>query len=545
MATEKSWAQEIIECDSCDNPALRVCKSCETNLCIGCIPKHLHELDSSSHDIVSFKYKTSRVVFPDCEFHQGQKCEGYCQLCHIQVCTKCLIGPHKGHDAEELIDFIKRKKQEIETETEEIKNKLIPEWKSREEEMKAKLLDLEEMFCNQEQEINYLKDVWHKKVDDIFIAASSLIRSNRDDAIAISNSTQVQQQKIISDMSGKVKENNQIMRTNKASNFINYRSKLMEYRDVTTNTEVKCPLIETNNVSGKELCIKINNFRATLSHTSNTLPSASFFLNKVGVTAKIPTVYTNPFRVSCVGTEKALVHGNSKSIIFIDILGNVLDEFVTTCQYMPQDISVTDEQNPMYSNSSKGTVNIIRNGKSEKLFSVQKNWEPLGLCCTKSGHVLVNICKNKKHKVVRYQGLQITQEIYKDEHEKNLIFKKGEAVLLLSENNNGDTCVSDPNAGKVVAVESTGRVRFRYDGTMAKMKKTFEPRCIVTDAHCHIVVTDMNNDCLHIIDQHGNLMKYLDGCGLYGPSGLSIDAVGRLWVGLPIKKEIKVIEYLK
>ena len=46
-----------------------------------------------------------------------------------------------------------------------------------------------------------------------------------------------------------------------------------------------------------------------------------------------------------------------------------------------------------------------------------------------------------------------------------------------------------------------------------------------------------------ILDQHGNLMKYLDGCGLYEPSRLSIDAVGRLWVGLPVKREIKVIEY--
>ena len=35
----------------------------------------------------------------------------------------------------------------------------------------------------------------------------------------------------------------------------------------------------------------------------------------------------------------------------------------------------------------------------------------------------------------------------------------------MSENNNGDICVSDTIANTVIVIDKTGRVRFRYDGT--------------------------------------------------------------------------------
>ena len=95
--------------------------------------------------------------------------------------------------------------------------------------------------------------------------------------------------------------------------------------------------------------------------------------------------------------------------------------------------------------------------------------------------------------------------------------------LCIIENNNGDICVSDLTADKVVAITRSGGVRFRYHGTAAKRKAPFIPRSNVTDSRNHIIVADCNNDCLHILDQSGNFLRCVDSCGLDKPGGLSVD----------------------
>ena len=147
-----------------------------------------------------------------------------------------------------------------------------------------------------------------------------------------------------------------------------------------------------------------------------------------------------------------------------------------------------------------------------------------------------------KNKIIRYQGQTITQKINKD-RQGSPIFKDGTYPLNMSENNNGDVCVSDANADTVVVVNKPGRVRFRYDGTQARPKKAFGPRGIVTDALSQIIVADCNNNCLHILDQNGQFLRCVDDCGLEKPYGLSIDCEGKLWVGSE-RGDIKVIKYL-
>ena len=116
---------------------------------------------------------------------------------------------------------------------------------------------------------------------------------------------------------------------------------------------------------------------------------------------------------------------------------------------------------------------------------------------------------------------------------------------MITENNNGDICVSDRNANTVTVVDRTGRVRFRYYGTRAVIKPSFGPTGIVTDSLSQIIVSDYNNDCLHIIDQNGKFLKCVDNCGLHKPWGLSVDSKDRLWVALTGENVIKVIKYLK
>jgi hypothetical protein len=191
-------------------------------------------------------------------------------------------------------------------------------------------------------------------------------------------------------------------------------------------------------------------------------------------------------------------------------------------------------------------VNVVKHGRTETLITLPQGWRPAKLCCTKSGDILVSIFTydHSKYKIVRYQGHTVTQEIDRDE-DGQPIYTGGSNSLFVVENNNGDVCASDAKAKAVVVVNKSGRVRFRYDGTPARRKESFNPRHIVTDSLNQIIVADYNNACLHILDHRGQFLRCVDNCGLDKPNGLSEDSEGRLWVGLRDSGEVKVIQYMK
>ena len=267
-------------------------------------------------------------------------------------------------------------------------------------------------------------------------------------------------------------------------------------------------------------------------------------MSKVRVICTIPTTYKPLYGVACVGEAEAWICGKNKTITRIDIHGAVKDTVVTTCQDGPDGISVTRGRELMYSDCDSGTVNIVKNGKSETLITTPQDWTPGELCCTTAGDILVHENDQVENRIIRYQEKNI-KDVFNNDGQGNPIFKDGEYSLFMSENNNGDVCVSDYNAATVVVVDKMGRVRFRYDGTPARRKKAFDPRGIVTDAFSQIIMTDCSNDCLHILDQNGQFLRCVDDSGLKKPCTLSVDSEGMLWVGLFYTGEIKVIEYLQ
>lgn len=80
------------------------------------------------------------------------------------------------------------------------------------------------------------------------------------------------------------------------------------------------------------------------------------------------------------------------------------------------------------------------------------------MCCSKLGDIYVALALLGvgEQKIARYHGQKLLQDIEKDE-DGNKIFKDGFWPLYITENNNGDICVSDPNARKVVS-DTTGKL---------------------------------------------------------------------------------------
>lgn len=152
---------------------------------------------------------------------------------------------------------------------------------------------------------------------------------------------------------------------------------------------------------------------------------------------------------------------------------------------------------------------------------------------------------NGRHnKMIRYEENHISQVIEKNEDGKS-IFLEGICKLYVTENENGDVCVSDTNASLVIVLDITGRVRFRYDGSEAKIKGPFNPSCLVTHSSGQTIITDNSNLCLHILDRNGTFLSCLDCFGQHRCYGLSVDMEGRLWLAFNYTNEIKVLNFLK
>ncbi|XP_045187754.2 uncharacterized protein LOC123545493 [Mercenaria mercenaria] len=109
-------------------------------------------------------------------------------------------------------------------------------------------------------------------------------------------------------------------------------------------------------------------------------------------------------------------------------------------------------------------------------------------------------------------------------------------------NMNGDVCVSDYGDGTrgvtILAKDDRSkelRVKCWYKGppTGIGSDQPFLPHGIVCDEEGHILVSDWNNDCIHVLDRDGNFLLNLIGKkdGLEGPNALGLDKRGYLWVG--------------
>jgi DNA-binding beta-propeller fold protein YncE len=349
-----------------------------------------------------------------------------------------------------------------------------------------------------------------------------------------------------------VEHNKKIISSNKVSEVTSYKSKVKRHRGIPSDIDIKEPFFNSITDKGKLLSLEFENHKVRLTHKTLETRHLSLqeLLDQARSITTIPTGYNSLLAIACVEMDEAWVCGNDKIVKRVDEQGSVQDTVTTRCKHYPEGITVNRRGELVYSDGLNRTVNVVRHGKIRTLITTPQGWHPDKLCCTESEDILVSMCKHRygssytRHKIVRYQGESVTQEINRDE-DGELIYALGSSDLYVVENNNGDVCASDGNANEVVVAKKSGRVRFRYDGTPARRKRPFYPVDIVTDVLDQIIVADNNNACLHILDQNGQFLRCVDSCGLDNPQGLSVDCEGRLWVGLEDSGEVKVIPYMK
>lgn len=545
MAT---WAQDVILCELCNTSAKQFCNNCQVNLCVNCINKHVGNLHNLSHDIVPVTNRRIQLVFPDCKFHPGQRCEVQCLQCQTPICIKCCIASHKNHNAEELSKLVDKMKQKIQNDTEEIETKLIPKYNKTDASLRSKLSNSTAELTKLKEEKEKLRKLWHTEVDTVFDTLEILIHVMEECYLNTIEDHLTKIKTLTQDMLQTALQNKQLLNNKTAANITDYESKLNEYKDLLNDCDVSFPSLISNTVSGNQLSITMGPMTATLTNTLDTIQAfdVSFFStkqlkNKASVIAVIPTKIEPVLKVCCVGEYEALIAGENNFPMYVGIRGSIKDWFLNR-EIRLVDFAVTNQGKHIC--IGYNFIRVDETGKPEKFIQLKQNWTPCSVACTRSEDILIHMVSKfrKESKIFRYRGEEISQILDDNENGKQLF---GGTKMCFTENNNGDICLS--RGSKVVVINKEGRFRFQYGGKAARQPKTFSPCCLITDPLSQIIVTDINNSCLHILDGNGYFLRFLDNCGLHKPFGLSIDMKGRLWVGVigKLTGEIKVIQYLK
>lgn len=565
MATAVYRAQEVITCELCENSTKQFCNSCQVRLCVDCVSKHVNMVTSLPHDIVLFQNRKLQLTFDECQIHLDEKCLLHCRTCDIPVCVMCIVGPHKTHSLERAAEIFEGKKREIEKDNETIKTDFIETLKKKSEFVEKQIQTMFTKYSSLEDEIEKERKTWHRGVDTIFDRVDTVVYSQREKDVALLVTHQDIINNAISDFENKLRQNVDLLKSTKVSAVNSYTSNLITKKQTHADVYANIPVLKKNSkdddglsieIGGSKYCLTQTLMNSSLIQRPLQTPSKTL-LTEVEMISSISTKLKDLRSVACVGTDEAWISSQDcvNEIMRYNISGFLLKMDMRKC--VVTDITVNRLLKELiFTDGASKTINVFNNLGVERLAKISKGWYPKGVCLMSSGDILVSLESTDEmhNKIVQYRDGVVTAEIYKDTNGK-CIYKAGKHMLYVAENNNGDICASDQNAGQVVVVTNFGEVRFRYDGKAAKRaesfslfkigkRKAFDPQDIVTDCVGYIIVADSENHCIHVLDQNGQFLKCLDGPGMVNPGGLCIDEVGRLWVASKTSGDVKILKYM-
>ncbi|XP_062598394.1 tripartite motif-containing protein 2-like [Saccostrea cucullata] len=545
-------AQDVIRCDLCETAIVQMyCDFCHVNLCKPCIGEHIAD-EYTKHHIVPFQQRKSTLIYPKCATHETKSCELKCKECDIPICSLCSVSQQqKGHNFLVLGEIYNSKKNDIAKDTEEIQNIISPTYEDITNDLEKQIANLDGEYEKLTTAVTEHGEQWHKEIDNIINAMKKEIDDLKEKHFDIlkKHAEEVKQiQSLIEQTLFHLKE---IEESNEVSMTIEYSSRNKEFSKLPPKIQVSLPMFNPKPVDTEQM----NKLFGSLAPLSTTTKENGYNLKKPETSSRelleepelittIDTGYEKLRNVTCLSEEEILTSGKVSDIKCFNMQGSLMKTITKKSWGAPNDIAVTGDGDLVYSDWKTKTVNKVKNGQTEEMIRLQ-GWVPKHLCVTSSGDLLVTMYSDDRtqSKVVHYSGFTEKQTIQFYEEGKPL-YSGNDRIKYISENRNLDICVADYKAGAVVVVNQAGKLRFRYTGHPSTTKtEPFVPHGITTDSQSQILTADYHNHCIHILDQDGQFLRYIDNCDLKNPFGLCVYK-NNLFVA-EWKGKVKKIKYLE
>jgi tripartite motif-containing protein 2/3 len=226
-------------------------------------------------------------------------------------------------------------------------------------------------------------------------------------------------------------------------------------------------------------------------------------------------------------------------LVHTDLQGNQLQKIQTSGGYGYH--TVTQDGELIFADRNNKVIKKITKGNKITEFIKTGDWRPLSIHSSHiNGDILVGMGKNGEGKVTRYNKTgEELQNIQRDNKGRGLY----RAPHYITENINGNVCVSDVNKDTVVVVNKSGHHRFSYTGLGSGLWLWG----ICTDVLGHILVCDNYSKTVHLLDQDGQFLSLLltPQHGVGRPHSVCVDDKNNLYVGQAHMNTVRVYKYLQ
>ncbi|XP_034305116.2 tripartite motif-containing protein 2-like isoform X2 [Magallana gigas] len=549
----QSSAQDVHRCDLCETAIIHsYCDFCHINLCKPCILDHILD-EYDKHKIVPFEERRSTLIFPKCETHSHKICDFQCEDCNNSlVCSSCMASvQHRGHTFVELSEVYKAKKDVIEKDKVEFENLISPKYEEIVFDLEKKLANLDRGYEELTTELSKQGAEWQREIEIIINKMKSEISEIKVKHKGILQKHLNEIKQVQSLIKQTLLDLEELEQSTEVSPTIKYSSRIREFSKLPPKVHVSMPTFISKPIDNAKMYCLFGKIIPLSTTTGDNLlslnqPNTSVreLLYKPELVATMETGHEKLRNVTCYNDDRIWTSGQTNNIKCFNMKGSLLQTVYTKSGEFPNDLDVDIDGNLIVSDGKLNTVYEVNIGKTEELIRLEE-WNPFNLCITATGDLLVTMYSDDKTqaKVVRYSRSTEKQTIQFDDKGKPL-YSGNNRIKYITENRNHDICVADSGAGAVVVVNQDGKLRWRYTGHPSVTKnEPVEPRGITTDSQSHILTADGVNHCIHILNQNGQFLCYIDNCDLKNPYALSVDNNDNLFVCEYWKGSVKKIKY--
>lgn len=541
-------AQDAVRCTLCTSSvATMFCEVCDINLCKDCIEIHVSD-SSKVHKVVSLKQCLATLNYPKCVKHEDMRCELHCEQCNTSICAQCISSKeHKNHDIVDILKYFESKKEVLHNDLQELEESIFPNYQEIESKIPVHRADLSKNSQTLTTDFDKQGEEWHKEIENAIMKLKSDIEEMVNLHQTVLNKHEDEITVTITEIRQSIADLKKLQESKDICHVTEYESRNAEFQRLLPNINISLPNFTPQKIDRDQFLKKFG---------SLDKPAVSFATKECSNTVQIPgaesstlsdkplldipkvvtafvTEYEELKSVAYLNDDEVWTCGDDNIITLYNIQGEQLNSVKTQSRKRPFDIAVKQNGILVYTVDENKTVNVAENTDTHRAISLSR-WEPSGVCVTTSGDLLVVMYswKNSQVKVVRYSGFASKQSYHYGE--------RGSRGYVC-ENKNLDICASFNS--EIVVGSQAGKHRFTYSGPESATKKSFSFTGIATDSQCKILTIDDNNSCIHILDQNGTFLRFINNCGLRSPSNLGMDNNDNLLVTELYTGKVKKVQY--